>query len=157
LVIKLLGGGSSPLSLQGIRTTAPFFISLVLILCSAFVRLSCYHTLGNFFTFRIALRKGHQLITTGPYAYVRHPSYTAIVILLFSATHAFFSPGSWAYEILGLRWKSEALIMIICAGPSVFVSLDRSIKEDEMLKNQFGAEWDEWAKRVPYRLVPYVW
>jgi protein-S-isoprenylcysteine O-methyltransferase Ste14 len=28
--------------------------------------------------------------------------------------------------------------------------------EDKVLKEQFGTEWKEWSKRVPYKLVPYV-
>jgi protein-S-isoprenylcysteine O-methyltransferase Ste14 len=28
--------------------------------------------------------------------------------------------------------------------------------EDEMLHEQFGQEWEDWARRVPYQVVPFV-
>ena len=33
----------------------------------------------------------------------------------------------------------------------------RTKQEDEMLREEFGEEWEEWAKRTPHRLIPYVW
>jgi len=35
-------------------------------------------------------------------------------------------------------------------------SIKRTVVEDGMLKKQFGNEWDEWAERVKYRVVPGV-
>jgi protein-S-isoprenylcysteine O-methyltransferase Ste14 len=32
----------------------------------------------------------------------------------------------------------------------------RAPTEDALLRKQFGARWDEWAARVPYRIVPGV-
>jgi protein-S-isoprenylcysteine O-methyltransferase Ste14 len=29
--------------------------------------------------------------------------------------------------------------------------------EDEMMRDQFGQQWDKWAKKVPNQIVPYVW
>ncbi|CAF4350854.1 unnamed protein product, partial [Rotaria sordida] len=37
--------------------------------------MSVIGTLGAFFTFELTIRSTHKLIKTGPYAYVRHPSY----------------------------------------------------------------------------------
>ena len=33
----------------------------------------------------------------------------------------------------------------------------RIIREDRFLRQTFEKEWQEWAERTPYRLVPYVW
>lgn len=35
--------------------------------------------------------------------------------------------------------------------------VSRSRVEDEVWRNEFGNEWKEWAKKVPYRIVPYVY
>jgi len=35
-------------------------------------------------------------------------------------------------------------------------SIKRTIVEDAMLKKEFGKEWDEWAGRVKYRMIPGV-
>lgn len=48
-------------------------------------RLWAMKTLGEFFTFEVVIRKNHQLITTGPYKYLMHPSYTGITFI-----HSFF-------------------------------------------------------------------
>ena len=39
-----------------------------------------------------------------------------------------------------------------------FVNIPRRMPvEDEILKKEFGREWDEWARAVQYRLVPGVY
>lgn len=45
--------------------------------------------LGRFMVVDIAVAKDHRLITTGPYAYVRHPTYTGVLLLSLAAA-AFF-------------------------------------------------------------------
>ncbi|MFQ5919063.1 MAG: methyltransferase family protein [Thermoplasmata archaeon] len=41
--------------------------------------------LGRFMVVDIAVARDHQLITTGPYAYVRHPTYTGVLLLNLAA------------------------------------------------------------------------
>ena len=38
-----------------------------------------------------------------------------------------------------------------------FSALARMSKEDIALRNQFGKEWDDWAKRVPYSIFPGIY
>jgi protein-S-isoprenylcysteine O-methyltransferase Ste14 len=38
---------------------------------------------------------------------------------------------------------------------SVFIA--RVKKEDDMLRIEFKEEWDKWASKVPYRLIPYIY
>ena len=45
------------------------------------IRYKCYRTLGSMFTFEMSIRKDHILVTSGPYAIVRHPSYTGIILV----------------------------------------------------------------------------
>jgi len=33
------------------------------------------------FTFEMSIRKNHKLITSGPYAIVRHPSYVGVILV----------------------------------------------------------------------------
>jgi protein-S-isoprenylcysteine O-methyltransferase Ste14 len=37
------------------------------------------------------------------------------------------------------------------------MSFSRISVEDAMLRARFGQEWEDWARRVPYKLVPYIW
>ncbi|TFK52672.1 hypothetical protein OE88DRAFT_1658070 [Heliocybe sulcata] len=120
----------------------------------------CYQTMGRHFTFELTIRDGHQLVTTGPYAYVRHPSYTATFFALAGTFLLHFSAGTWMTECGGAdTWLGHA-----CAGiwsiDAAFLSwlvIWRTRKEDDMLRAEFGKKWDDWAARVPWRLVPYVY
>ncbi|PPR01003.1 hypothetical protein CVT24_000584 [Panaeolus cyanescens] len=66
-----------------------------LTLVAAILRIWCFKSLGPFFTFEITIRPKHELITTGPYAWVRHPSYTGVYLTLIGATLVFAAPTTW--------------------------------------------------------------
>jgi protein-S-isoprenylcysteine O-methyltransferase Ste14 len=36
------------------------------------------------------------------------------------------------------------------------VIISRANAEDKVLKEQFKTEWKEWSRRVPYKIIPYV-
>lgn len=44
------------------------------------LRLWAMHTLGRLFTFEVAIRTNHDIIRHGPYAVLRHPSYTGAIM-----------------------------------------------------------------------------
>ena len=121
------------------------------------MRLSCYRTLGRLFTYELSILKDHQLITSGLYSYVRHPSYLAYSIALVGLRSSHMTRGSWIVEsgllntgigrsLVGL-WHSWALYL----WSQVFT---RAVKEDTYLREEFGQQWVEWQKRVPYRVFP---
>jgi protein-S-isoprenylcysteine O-methyltransferase Ste14 len=88
---------------------------------------------------KIDEKRGHHVITTGPYALVRHPMYTVAIILLFALPIA-----------LGSRY---ALIL------SVFLTvllIVRTYLEDRTLHAELEG-YPEYAKQTPYRLIPWVW
>ena len=70
-------------------------LGLVFVGAGAFLRLWSYHTLGELFTFEVVVRPDHKLITSGPHAYVRHPSYTGVALLLLGVQLMQF--GDWGY------------------------------------------------------------
>ncbi|KAH7911154.1 hypothetical protein BJ138DRAFT_27181 [Hygrophoropsis aurantiaca] len=123
-------------------------------------RVWCYRTLGRHFTYQLSILKGHRLLTSGPYAIVRHPSYTAAILVSSGLTLVHLAPGSftqscgWLETILGKTlfsaWIFEVLLFIL-------IALIRTKKEDNMLKGQFGIEWERYAKRVRYRLLPGIY
>ncbi|TFY77545.1 hypothetical protein EWM64_g6467 [Hericium alpestre] len=116
--------------------TAPFMAGWALITSAAVLRLVCYRTLGRFFTFELSLRDKHKLVTGGPYAWVRHPSYTGGVLTFAGYLVCVWGPGSWLHEC---GWLSTVR------------------KEDEFLRQEFGVQWDDWVQRVCYRLVPRIY
>ena len=147
-----------------VRITTTFLVATTMQLSAALLRLACYRTLGRVFTYELAVRKEHRLVTTGPYAVVRHPSYTALFIHFPAALLSQLGPGSWWYECTG-SWRETGVAGAIVL-PAFWVAtlpiwytffLTRASREDEVMRKEFGAKWDEWTRRTPYKYVPYVW
>lgn len=83
--------------------------------------------------------RGHQVITTGPYALVRHPMYSAIIILLFALPVA-----------LGSRFG------LIPAALMAALLIVRTYLEDRTLHEELSG-YPEYAKTTRYRLIPGIW
>lgn len=62
------------------------------------LRQRCFQELGTLFTFEVTILPDHKLVTTGPYSYVRHPSYTGIYMTLLGPSVMALAPGSWIRE-----------------------------------------------------------
>src|SRR5262245_19613923 len=61
-------------------------------------------TLGARWTFRVLVLPGTPLVAGGPYAFVRHPNYVAVVGELIGAAIAFNAPVTGALSVLGFGW-----------------------------------------------------
>ncbi len=84
-------------------------------------------------------KRGHKVITTGPYALVRHPMYIVVIVLLFVMPVA-----------LGSRFS---LILSLFLTVLLIV---RTYFEDQTLHEELDG-YSDYAKRTPYRLIPGVW
>lgn len=137
-----------------------FLLGCGLTVVGGFIRYQCYRTLNRFFTFEVVVRDDHQLITRGPYSYVRHPSYIAALVPMIGTGICYTCSGSWIKECHGLETPLGKLVAGLYVAFSLLTAaiiFTRVPLEDALLKNRFGKEWDDWAKRVPYRLIPYVY
>lgn len=104
-----------------------------------------------------SIRKEHKLVTTGPYAFVRHPSYTGLFMAYAGELFCHASRGSWLRESGVLRTCLGAGIVSIwlLVAASIVVSLILRISTEEgLLSQEMGKEWDEYVERVRYKLVP---
>ena len=88
---------------------------------------------------RIKKDRGHRVIDSGPYRFVRHPGYVGWVILWFSFT---LSLGSWL--AVGASFIVNAVMVV------------RTFLEDRFLIENL-AGYDAYAKRVKSRLLPGIW
>jgi len=153
-------------SLSGILYPNVQLPSLVWVAClcmtsGAIFRAWSQDSLGQFFTWEPAIRPGHKLYTAGPYSLVRHPSYTGADVLyagqiLFGfARHTFLRECiAWKYP---LAWKSLCVFMVVWTFIGILNMQKRAVTEDEMLRKEFGVEWDKWASKTRFRLFPGIW
>ncbi len=79
------------------------------------------------------------MVTTGPYALVRHPMYAGALIMVFGVPLAL---GSW--------W---GLIVALAAIPTLML---RVLDEEEMLRSELHG-YGAYTQRVRYRLIPGLW
>jgi protein-S-isoprenylcysteine O-methyltransferase Ste14 len=88
---------------------------------------------------RIQKERGHTVVTTGPYRFVRHPGYAGGVIAYLATPLA-----------LGTLWAYLPMGLILCA-----LAL-RTALEDRTLQDELPG-YAEYAARVRYRLLPGIW
>jgi len=95
-------------------------------------------TLGRNWSGVVTLKRGHELISDGPYALVRHPIYTGL-LTMFVAT----------VIVLGH-------VAGIIALPFVFVSLWIKLRyEEKLMLKQFPNEYATYQQRVK-RIIPFI-
>ncbi|KAI5890514.1 uncharacterized protein SCHCODRAFT_02632073 [Schizophyllum commune H4-8] len=144
--------------LQSLRITTPFILGCLLNALGTLIRIHCYRKLGSAFTFELAIRREQALVTDGAYSIVRHPGYTGGYMVVAGWFLAQMSSGCWAREYpektASLSATALWLGLLFPLLVGTFLRIDA---EEMMLKGRFGKEWEEWAKRVPYKLVPRVW
>ena len=88
---------------------------------------------------RVQEERDQRVCSTGPYAFVRHPMYSAIVMWCLSVVMVF--PSFWV-----------ALVACVVA----FVIAARTALEDEMLASALPG-YSEYRDKVRWRLIPFVW
>ncbi|KAL1950831.1 hypothetical protein VTO73DRAFT_5955 [Trametes versicolor] len=145
-----------------IRPTLPFLTGLALVAAGTLLRLACYRSLGPFFTFDLALLPKHQLVTSGPYQFVRHPAYAGSLLILAGLGFADLSPGGWIAECVSAQGRPTMRTALPWAWAAfavwyawwLAVGVRRARMEDAALKKEFKGQWDEYARRVPWWFVP---
>jgi protein-S-isoprenylcysteine O-methyltransferase Ste14 len=123
------------------------FVRMILLLCAvrcgshcrryAFLRMGRRH-LGKNWSQAVTLKEDHELITSGPYALVRHPIYTGLLLAIVGCALA---RGEW-----------RGLLAVALA----FVALWQKLKlEEKWMRAQFGESYEAYSRRVA-ALVPHI-
>jgi protein-S-isoprenylcysteine O-methyltransferase Ste14 len=97
-------------------------------------------TLGRFFQLIVVVQEGHQVVQSGPYQLVRHPSYLGALL-----------------TILGIgialdNWLSLAICVVV----PVAGLLPRIFAEEHALENGLGDDYREYQRHTA-RLLPGIW
>lgn len=107
--------------------------AVLLSVASTWLTISAVRVLGRQWSFQARLVEGHRLVTEGPYGFVRHPIYTGMLGMLAATCLA-----------VG-HWIALAPALIFYGAGTVI----RVRSEERLLRQAFGREFEEYARRVP--------
>jgi len=117
-----------------------YFIGLAVVLVGLVMRWGAVLQLGRFFTVDVNVAGDHRVIDSGFYRYVRHPSYSGVVIMFIG---------------LGLC-TANALSLAICALPPFLALRVRMNVEEKMLAEGLGEPYRDYMRRTK-RLFPLIY
>jgi len=95
--------------------------------------------LGRFFSTKVRIVSDHRIVMEGPYRFLRHPSYTGMLMILLG---------------LGLASRTWLGTIIILALFSLVIGYRINVEENA-LRSEFGQEYLEYAKKTK-RLFPFL-
>lgn len=124
---------------QSMQWTPITGIALLLALLGLALRTWSVFTLGHLFTMHIAIQENHSLVTTGPYHWMRHPSYAGAALLYLSTIvflHAWY-----------------ALILALILLPWAFGR--RIHHEEQLLHKRLGPAYTAYCQTVN-RILPKI-
>ena len=119
----------------------PPYVSLlgdVLVALGLFIDLLVFKE-NSYGASNIKVEDGQRVITTGPYALVRHPMYAGVLVMVIGVPLALSS------------WWGLVIMALVVPGLAW-----RIMDEEKLLKKDLPG-YVEYIQKVKYRLVPYLW
>ncbi len=104
-------------------------------------RIRAIRVLGKFFTATVRVRRDQQVIRSGPYRVVRHPSYLGALVATAGGAVRLHSPA-------GL-----ATVLVLMTAAYVY----RIRVEEGLLDRELGAAYADYRRAVRWRLLPGLW
>jgi len=117
-----------------------FWLGIAVMFAGFLVRLAAMLALGEQFSHEIAIKDEHAIVETGPYRWVRHPSYTGAVLTYLGIG---IVTGNW-------------LSVVTALGGALLGFGHRATVEERALRKTLD-EYERYVERTPYRLVPGIW
>jgi len=139
LMLASPGGGVPGLNARVVPWAPWLFWAGAAITCGGLAfAVHARRAIGRNWSAIVTLKQDHELVTTGPYALVRHPIYMGLLL-------AFLG---WAIAVD--RWRGPLAVAI------VFVALWRKYRlEERWMRERFGVAYDAYRARVK-ALVPFL-
>jgi len=113
--------------------------AIALVIGSIWMVVWAVRTLGRQWSLGARVIDGHELVTSGPYALVRHPIYSGMLGMLVATGIA-----------VSYWWWVPIGIVLYLVGTRV-----RTRAEEGLLRAEFGAAYEAYAARVP-AIVPFL-
>lgn len=146
IVIQMLAFfavGAGPMLIILRPTSIPAVVQAVIVLGLSTVTCGLFfaskRAMGRNWSIVARMRSDHQLVTWGPFAYVRHPIYTALFFWLLGMAVAF---GHYRGLILAVPLYGIGTVL-------------RIVEEEKLLRTRFGEAYDAYAGRVK-RFLPGI-
>jgi protein-S-isoprenylcysteine O-methyltransferase Ste14 len=108
-------------------------IVIVLVVVSLWTMASALRVLGKQWSLQARVLENHQLVREGPYRFVRHPIYTGMLGMILAA---------------GLAWSHWIGLLIALVLFTIGTAI-RVRSEEKLLRQQFGAAFDDYKRSVP--------
>jgi protein-S-isoprenylcysteine O-methyltransferase Ste14 len=106
------------------------FLGIILGFFSVVLLVQVHLALGRNFSSTLVIRQGHRLIRSGPYRFVRHPMYSAYLLLFVGA---FLMSANWLVGSTGVAIITTLMTI-------------RLVREEALLVERFGAEYEEYRR-----------
>ncbi|KAJ8496218.1 hypothetical protein ONZ45_g12552 [Pleurotus djamor] len=129
-------------------------VGAIMCISGSLLRHSCLKTMGKMLDFKFRAHADRKLIISGPYKYARHPSYTGWFSMIIGVTLAVLAPES-SLNGYGAPHMHKAVAGVQAVLTIAMLSI-RMHAEEQGLRETFGKEWDKFAEKVPYYLVPGI-
>ena len=118
-------------------------IGLLFYLAGLFFTLWARRTLGKYWglstSLNVRLLDEHQIIQSGPYAFVRHPMYFG-----------------WWIAMLGLTLLYPVWAIFVLFASTLIAFIGRARREEAALAERFGNSWVEYRKRTKL-IIPFIY
>ena len=118
----------------------PLVAGLAVMAAALALRVWAIRSLGRYFKYVVEIQEGHEVIETGPYRLLRHPSYTGMIGAAFGGGLAL---GNW-------------LSPLLFGGAALVGFTIRLLSEERQLSASLGEPYRDYMRRT-WRLVPHVW
>jgi protein-S-isoprenylcysteine O-methyltransferase Ste14 len=118
----------------------PVVLGVVVFALGLGLRAWAVRELGRFFKFTVVVQADHQVVDTGPYRLIRHPSYTGLLMIELGLGIAL---GTW-------------LSIPACLLPPMIAFAIRLLTEERVLARELGEPYRAYMERTD-RLIPGVW
>jgi protein-S-isoprenylcysteine O-methyltransferase Ste14 len=90
-------------------------------------------------TVRVQTERGHHVITTGPYAVVRHPMYLGVVLMFLAVP-----------LVLGSAWTFAPVVAMM------LLLMVRTVLEERLLRRDLSG-YEEYMRQTRWRVIPGIW
>ena len=134
---------AAPATPLGIGLWRPSLFSqwgaLAIVYAGLAIALSARVALAANWSAQVVVKEGHELTTSGPYAWVRHPIYTGMLLMFLGSALAVGTGAAF----LGLALVTVGFII-------------KLRQEEALMRDQFAGAYLDYERRVK-RLIPFIW